>query len=205
MRFTLGWLRDYLEFNHSNSELCTKLTDIGLEVEKFYDPKEKMNNFVVAEVKNVKKHPNADKLSICDVYDGQNNLQIVCGAKNVKEGLFTVLAQVGAVVKPGTKDEFKIKQSSIRGEKSFGMLCSEEELGITNESDGIIELDNDFEAGKSFSESFDDESIEIEIAITPNRVDCAGVFGIARDLSAAGFGTLKKKKFLKEKQVFKQT
>ena len=81
MRFTLGWLRDYLEFNHSNSELCAKLTDIGLEVEKFYDPKEKMNNFVVAEVKNVKKHPNADKLSVCDVYDGKKNLQIVCGAK----------------------------------------------------------------------------------------------------------------------------
>jgi len=202
MRFTLGWLRDYLEFNHSNSELCAKLTDIGLEVEKFYDPKEKMNNFVVAEVKNVKKHPNADKLSVCDVYDGKKNLQIVCGAKNVREGLFTVLAQVGAVVKPGTKDEFKIKQSSIRGEESFGMLCSEEELGITNESDGIIELDNDLEAGKSFSESFDDESIEIEIAITPNRVDCAGVFGIARDLSAAGFGTLKKKKISKGKTIF---
>ena len=202
MRFTLGWLKDYLEFNFSNNELCQKLTDIGLEVERFNDPKEKMNNFVVAEVKSVKKHPNADKLSVCDVYDGKHNIQIVCGAKNVKEGLTTVLAQVGAVIKPGTKDEFIIKQSSIRGEKSNGMLCSEEELEIANESDGIIELDENFKVGKSFSEFFDDESVEIEIAITPNRVDCAGVFGIARDLSAAGFGTLKNKKISKGKVSF---
>ena len=202
MRFTLGWLKDYLEFNYSNNELCQKLTDIGLEVERFNDPKEKMKNFVVAEVKSVKKHPNADKLSICDVNDGKQNLQIVCGAKNVKKGLITVLAQVGAVIKLGTKEEFIIKQSSIRGEKSNGMLCSEEELEIANESDGIIKLDEKFEAGTPFSEFFDDESVEIEIAITPNRVDCAGVFGIARDLSAAGFGTLKKKKIPKGEVSF---
>ena len=197
MKFTVGWLKDYLNFNDTNKNLCDKLTSIGLEVEYFFDPREKLKNFIVSKVLDVKKHPNADKLSICEVFDGKQNLKIICGAPNVRKNLLTVLAPIGTVIKEGSKEEFTIKKSSIRGEESNGMLCSEEELELTGQSDGIIELNGNYEVGQSYSNYLDDESSEIEIAITPNRVDCAGVYGVARDLSAAGFGTLKEKKVSK--------
>ena len=125
----------------------------------------------------------------------KQNLKIICGAPNVRKNLLTVLAPIGTVIKEGSKEEFTIKKSSIRGEESNGMLCSEEELELIGQSDGIIELNGNYEVGQSYSNYLDDESSEIEIAITPNRVDCAGVYGVARDLSAAGFGTLKEKSF----------
>ena len=117
----------------------------------------------------------------------------------------TVLASEGCVIKPGTEEEFKIGKSKIRGVESFGMLCSESELGLSKDSEGIIELRKDCEVGEKFSKYLNDEDIEIEIAITPNRVDCAGVFGIARDLNAAGFGKLKPKRINKIKDDFKST
>ena len=202
MKFTIGWLKDYLDYNETNENLCNKLTSIGLEVEYFFDPRSKLKNFVVSKILDVKKHPNADKLSICNVFNGKENLKIICGAPNVKKDLLTVLAPVGTVIKPGSKEELIIKKSVIRGEESNGMLCSEEELQLGNHSDGIIELDGSYEVGKLYSDCLDDESAEIQIAITPNRVDCAGVYGIARDLSAAGFGTLKEKKIAKIKPSF---
>ena len=176
MKFTIGWLKDYLDYNETNENLCNKLTSIGLEVEYFFDPRSKLKNFVVSKVLDVKKHPNADKLSICNVFNGKENLKIICGAPNVKKDLLTVLAPVGTVIKPGSKEELIIKKSVIRGEESNGMLCSEEELQLGNHSDGIIELDGSYEVGKLYSDCLDDESNEIQIAITPNRVDCAWVF-----------------------------
>ena len=203
MKFTVGWLKDYLEFDYSVSDLCNKLTDIGLEVEKVLDPSENLKNFKIAKIIKKSPHPNADKLSLCEVLDGNENLQIVCGANNARENLITVLAPVGTIIFPGKKNEFKIGKSKIRGEESNGMLCSEEELGLSDSSEGIIELNENYNIGDKYSQYINDEDIMIEIAITPNRVDCAGVYGIARDLSAADFGKLKKKKITKVKSKFK--
>merc|ERR1711991_56938 len=143
---------------------------------------------------------NADKLSVCEVFDGKNTFEIVCGAKNVRTNLISVLAPVGSIINPNTNDEFVIKKSKIRGVESNGMLCSEQELGLSDYSHGIIELEKNYKVGESFSNYIDDEEIKIEISITPNRVDCAGVYGIARDLSASGFGKLKKKIIKKNKE-----
>ncbi len=203
MKFTVGWLKDYLEFDYSVSDLCNKLTNIGLEVEKVSDPSKTLKNFKIAKILKKIPHPNADKLSLCEVFDGKENLQIVCGAKNARENLITVLAPVGTIIFSGEKNEFKIGKSKIRGEESNGMLCSEEELGLSDSSEGIIELNENFKIGDKYSQYISDEDIMIEVAITPNRVDCAGVYGIARDLFAADFGKLKKKKIFKIESKFK--
>ncbi|MBS91862.1 MAG: phenylalanine--tRNA ligase subunit beta [Rickettsiales bacterium] len=197
MKFTLGWLKDYLEFDSSIDELCERLTSIGLEVESFSDPKKKFEGFVVAKINDIFPHPDADKLRICEVFDGKKKLNIVCGAKNAKKNLISVLAYEGTIIKPGHKNQFTIKKSKIRGVESFGMLCSEEELGLSESSDGIMELTKKYEVGKNFSDYVSDDQTFIEISITPNRVDCASVYGIARDLSASGFGNLRKKKIPK--------
>ena len=194
MKFTVGWLKDYLDFDCSLIQLSQKLTSIGLEVENIRSPITDPDKFIVCEVIKVEKHPNADKLKICDVSDGKDNYKIVCGAQNVKNGLITVLAKEGAIIYNLKENAFKISKSKIRGIESNGMLCSEEELGIEEKSTGIVELNDTYEVGKSFSDYVSDEDIEIEIAITPNRVDCAGVYGIARDLSASGLGKLKELK-----------
>lgn len=194
MKFTVGWLKDYLDFDCSLLQLSHKLTSIGLEVENIRSPITDPDKFIVCKVIRIEKHPNADKLKICDVSDGKDNYTIVCGAQNVKNGLITVLAKEGAIIYNLKENEFKISKSKIRGIESNGMLCSEEELGIEEKSTGIIELNETYEVGKSFSDYVSDEDIEIEIAITPNRVDCAGVYGIARDLSASGLGKLKELK-----------
>ena len=194
MKFTVGWLKDYLDFDCSLIQLSHKLTSIGLEVENIKIPITDPDKFIVCKVIKVEKHPNADKLKVCDVSDGKDNYNIVCGAENVKNGLITVLAKEGAIIYNQTEKEFKISKSKIRGIQSNGMLCSEEELGIEEKSTGIIELNDSYQVGKSFSDYVSDEDVEVEIAITPNRVDCAGVYGIARDLSASGLGKLKELK-----------
>ena len=203
MKFTVKWLKEYLIFDSSIEELCKKLTSIGLEVENLENPKNQLSGFIVSKIVDIKKHPNADKLSICDVFDGKKNLEIICGANNAKKNLITVLAPLGSIIKPNTNEEFTIKRSKIRGIESNGMLCSEDELGLNENSQGIIELDENYKTGNSFSDYIDDEDIKIEIAITPNRIDCAGVYGIARDLSAAGFGKLSKRKVNQNKINFK--
>ena len=194
MKITLKWLREYLEFDCSIKELSERLTDIGLEVEKIQNPFSFLKNFKVCEIKKIEKHPNAEKLKICFVDNGNEVLQIVCGATNVIENLKTVIAPVGAILpsKIGCKG-IKISESMIRDIKSYGMLCSAEELGLESDSNGIIEIDSKYKVGKNFSECVDEELVTIEIAITPNRGDCAGVLGIARDLQASGLGKLKKK------------
>ncbi len=184
MKFTLSWLLEYLETNASLEEITDKLTHIGLEVEDVVN-NTKLAEFVIAKVLEVTPHPNADKLKLCKVNDGSKVLQIVCGVKNVKEGMKTVLAPLGSTL---PESNFTIKPKKIRGVLSEGMLCSAFELALTqNESEGIIELSDDYKVGDKF---FNCDPV-IDINVTPNRGDCLGVYGIARDLAATGIGTLK--------------
>lgn len=188
MKFTLSWLKDFLETEASLNDICIKLTQLGLEVESFTDPALNLQDFIVAEIKDTIPHPNADKLQICTVFDGKQDLQIVCGARNARKGIKVVLAPIGAIIPNG---KFKIRASKIRDVESNGMLCSAEELLLNDASDGIIELDSLAKVGEKFVDFSSLCDPMIELSITPNRGDCLGVHGIARDLAAAGLGTLK--------------
>ena len=200
MKFTWQWLQEHLHTEKDLSEILSCLPMIGLEVEEVTDKSEKLREFVIAKITECKQHPNADRLKILNVDDGSNlNYQIICGAPNAQKGLIGVLAKPGTFI-PGTGINLDV--GIIRGEKSFGMMCSEKELEMSNEHDGIIELDSDAVIGEKFYKyaGFDDPVISV--SITPNRPDCLGVRGIARDLAAAGFGTLKPLKFKKIKGNF---
>ena len=187
MILTLSWLKDHLKTTASINQIINKLTDIGLEVEGVRENSGELSGFKIAKIIKSEKHPNADKLKICDVSIGAKNyVKVVCGAENARDGLITVYAPPGTII-PKTK--LKLKIAKIRGVESKGMLCSEYELGLSKESDGIIELkDNSSKLGKSFFRSKGEKSIDI--SITPNRPDCLGVRGIARDLASAGMGRL---------------
>ena len=204
MKITFDWLKNHLQTKNSENQLLDKLTDIGLEVESIENLSEGLDLFRVAKIIKTEKHPNADRLKVCDVDIGDKELKkVVCGAANAKEGLLTVYAPPGAVI---PKNNTKLVVAKIRDITSYGMLCSESELSLSDESGGIIELSSTKYAkniGKSyFSKS---SSNLIDLSITPNRPDCLGVRGIARDLSAAGFGSLKLAKDKKIKSNKKQT
>ena len=188
MKFTLSWLKNHLDTNADLEKITNKLTMIGLEVEKVINPADVLADFKVAEIVSAEKHPDADKLKVCSVNDGNKTLQIVCGASNARAGIKVVLAPIGSYIPAG---DFKIKKGNIRGVESCGMICSYEELGLDGDSSGIIELSNDAPVGVSYVDYAKLDDPVIEIAITPNRGDCLGVRGIARDLSACGIGKLK--------------
>lgn len=189
MKFSLNWLKKHIDLNCTDQEILAKIGEIGLEVESFEDQKAKYNHFIVAEVLHTETHPNADSLRVCKVNTGSEVLNIVCGASNARQGIKVVLAMVGGIVPNGS---FQIKKSKIRGVESEGMLCSSGELLLGEESDGIIELDSNAVIGKAFSDYAGLDDIMVEVALTPNRRrDCASVYGIARDLAAAGCGKLK--------------
>ncbi|MBZ0215720.1 MAG: phenylalanine--tRNA ligase subunit beta, partial [Fimbriimonadaceae bacterium] len=190
MKFTLSWLKDHLDTDASLQEIADTLTMIGLEVEAIDNPAEKYAAFKVAYVESAEQHPDADRLRVCMVNTGSEMIQVVCGAPNARTGMKGVFAPSGSVV-PGTG--VLLKKSSIRGVESNGMLVSEREMGLSDEHEGIIELDEGAEVGKPFAEVMGLDDPMIEIAITPNRPDCLGVYGIARDLAAAGVGKLKDK------------
>ena len=137
MKFTLNWLREFLDFEASLTEVCEKLTDIGLEVEEVFDKAKDLKQFKAVEVLGAKKHPNADKLQICRVKTLQGEIELVCGAPNARAGIKAVLAPVGSVV---PANGMEVKKATIRGVASVGMLCSEAELSLGGDSDGIIEL-----------------------------------------------------------------
>jgi phenylalanyl-tRNA synthetase beta chain len=200
MIITIPWLKEHLKTSAKESEIINQLTNIGLEVESIKEKSGDIISFKVAKILKVEKHPNADKLKICDVsLGGKEILKVVCGAPNVREGLITIYAPPGVVI-PKTKFELKI--AKIRGVESRGMLCSESELNLSDESEGIIELkNNEKEIGKSYFNTKSEKSIDI--SITPNRADCLGVRGIARDLSSAGVGKLIEIKRKKIKQTTK--
>ncbi len=188
MKFTLSWLKDHLETSKPLEVILDKLTLIGLEVEEVFDPAEALAPFVVGEVVAAEKHPDADKLQVCQVETGNGVVQVVCGAPNARKGLKGVFAPSGAYV-PGI--DLELKPVKIRGQESFGMLLSERELELSDEHDGIIELPENVQAGAPAAPALGLDDPVIEIAITPNRPDCLGVRGIARDLAAADVGDLK--------------
>ena len=188
MKFTLSWLKDHLETEASLEEITEKLTAIGLEVEAVSDPARDLAAFTVGYVIDAKQHPNADRLRVCIVDTGADQVQVVCGAPNARTGMKGVFAPSGTHI-PGTG--LDLKRTKIRGVESNGMLCSEREMGLSDEHEGIIELDETAEVGQPFAEILGLDDPVIEIAITPNRQDCLGVYGVARDLAAAGLGTLK--------------
>ena len=189
MKFTLSWLKDHLETDASLDEIVEKLTLIGLEVEKV-DDKKVFEPFTIAKVLSAEKHPDADKLKVLSVDPGDGKpVQVVCGAPNAKAGLIGAFAAPGTYV-PGI--DLMLSVGKIRGVESHGMMCSERELQMSDEHDGIIELPADAPVGTSFAAYAGLDDPVFEIGITPNRPDALGVAGIARDLEAAGLGKLKK-------------
>jgi phenylalanyl-tRNA synthetase beta chain len=188
MKFTLAWLKSHLDTTASLDEIAAKLTAIGLEVEGIEDRAALFAPFIVAEVKKAEQHPNADKLRVCEVFTGAETFQVVCGAPNARAGMKGIFAPVGSTV-PGT--QLLLKAANIRGVASNGMLCSEREMGLTDEHTGIIDLPLDTPTGAPMARVFGLDDPVIEIKLTPNRGDCLGVRGIARDLAAAGLGVLK--------------
>lgn len=199
MKFTLSWLKQFLETSASVNEIVESLTAIGLEVEEVIDKAKDLQKFEVAHIVNTKPHPSADRLKICNVETKNGNLQIVCGASNARAGIKVVLANIGVEIPNGN---FKIKESNIRGEKSCGMLCSEEELLLAPDSEGIIELPEDAVIGESFTKYYGLDDPVFVINVTPNRGDALGVYGIARDLAAKNIGTLKELEIPEIKSTF---
>lgn len=189
MKFTLSWLKRFLDTDCSAVEIGDHLTALGLELEELVDSSATYASFIVAEITGAVKHPDADSLQVCKVFDGKQELQIVCSAPNARTGIKVALAPLGSIIPSGN---FKIKPSKIRGVESDGMMCSENEIGISDEQDGnIIEMPEDAVIGSRVAPYYGLDDPVFEIAITPNRADCLGVYGIARDLAAKGVGVLK--------------
>lgn len=188
MKFTLGWLKDHLDTNASLDDISRALTALGLEVEGVQDRAATFAPFKVAYVEKAEKHPDADRLRVCIVDTGAEKLQVVCGAPNARAGMKGVFAPAGSHI-PGTG--ITLKKGNIRGQESNGMLVSMREMGLSEEHEGIINLPADTPVGTPLADIFGLNDPVIEIALTPDRADCAGVRGIARDLAAAGLGTLK--------------
>ena len=188
MKFTWHWLLDHLQTDKNINEIVEALPKLGLEVASVINLAEELKEFISVKVLEVKKHPNADTLNLCKVFDGNNTFSVVCGASNVKAGMVAVFANVDTYV-PGIN--LTLKKAKIRGESSEGMLCSEKELTLSDNHEGIIELPKDSKIGLPVRDVMELTDPVIEIEITPNRGDCLGVRGIARDLAAAGMGVLK--------------
>ena len=188
MKFSLEWLKHFLDTDASVAEISAALNRIGHEVEGIEDPADKLAGFRVAKVLTAAKHPDADKLQVLSVDTGEGDpLQVVCGAPNARAGMKGVLGLPGAVV---PANGMELRKSAIRGVESNGMMCSVRELELGDEHDGIIELPEAAPVGQSFA-AYSDASPVFDVAITPNRPDCMGVMGIARDLASAGLGTFK--------------
>ena len=182
MLLSIKWLNDYIDLSDvSVDEIVEKLTASGLEVDEVTDLRKKYENIVVGYVEKSEKHPNADKLSVCQVNDGEKTYNVVCGAPNVATGQKVAFAKVGAVIPEGG---FKIKKAKLRGVVSEGMICSGKELEINDDHSGIMVLDENLPAGKPVAEVFGLDDVILEVAITPNRADALSHIGIARDLAA---------------------
>jgi phenylalanyl-tRNA synthetase beta chain len=189
MKVSLNWLKNYIDIsNYTPLDLKNILTNSGLEVEAIEEVGKSLEGFVVGEVVSKEKHPNADKLSVCKVNDGKEIHQVICGAPNVEAGQKIVFAPLGVVI-PGTGE--KLKKAKIRGVESFGMICSEMELGLGEDHTGIVVLDNNAPVGMPINEYLGLNDFVLEIGITPNRPDALSHIGIARELSA-----ITKKKFV---------
>ncbi len=203
MKITIDWLKDHIITNKTELQIIDKLNSTGIEVEKVEPYKNDLSDFLIAKIIKSEKHPNADRLKLCTVDIGKKEfVRVVCGATNAKNNLLTVYAPTGSII---PKNKMKLEITTIRGETSYGMLCSESELNLSNESEGIIDLSPVFKnkVGKSY---FNSNKLNIiELSITPNRPDCLGIRGIARDLSASGLGKLKEYKIKKINRKSKQS
>ena len=192
MKFTYSWLKDHLETQNSVDEIAHKLNAIGLEVEGIEDPGKKLGAFTIAKIVEAKKHPNADKLQVVqvEIAKGQPLMEVVCGAPNARAGMIAVFAPLGAYI-PGSK--ITLEKKPVRGVVSNGMMCSAAELELSSESDGILDLPAAWadKVGARYIDAAGLNDPVLEVKLTPNRPDCTGVRGIARDLAAAGMGTLK--------------
>ena len=197
---SLSWLKNHLDTKANLNQLAERLTEIGLEVENIKSSNVNLDNFIVCKIIKSQKHPNADKLKLCDVDIGSGNLvKVVCGAQNARDGLYAVYAPPGAVI---PKTNMKLKVAKIRGVESYGMLCSGYELEESSDKEGIIELDKkEKNIGEKYFKNIGEKTMDI--AITPNRPDCLGIRGIARDLASSGLGKLKKQPTIKINQKFK--
>jgi len=187
MKFTLSWLKQHLDTDASLAAIDSRLTELGLEVESIDDPAKLLGGFIVGHVLEAEKHPNADRLQVCKVDTGAATIQVVCGAPNARAGLKVILAQPGTFI-PASNEA--LKKGNVRGVESQGMMCSWRELGLGEDHDGIAELDAAAPTGARLVDIISFDPL-IEVSITPNRADCLGVRGIARDLAASGLGTLK--------------
>jgi phenylalanyl-tRNA synthetase beta chain len=182
VKVSLNWIKDYIDLKGiPTKEIVGKLTMSGIEVEEYFDENEVYKDFVVGFVKDKKKHPNADKLSVCIVNDGKEDLQVICGAPNVEGGQKVVFSPIGTIIPKGN---FKISKAKIRGVESFGMICAEDELGISDDHSGIMILDNKLKEGTPLTKALGLDDVILEIAITPNRSDALSHIGVARDLAA---------------------
>ncbi|HET6161541.1 MAG TPA: phenylalanine--tRNA ligase subunit beta [Dongiaceae bacterium] len=188
MKFTLKWLNQHLDTDADVATIARTLTMIGLEVEGIEDRARDLAPFTIGYVVEAVQHPNADKLRVCKVDTGKDIVQVVCGAPNARTGMKGVFAPVGSFI-PGTK--LDLKKGVIRGVDSNGMLCSMREIGLGQDHDGIIDLAADAPVGQSFAAYMGYDDPVMEIKLTPDRADCLGIHGVARDLAAAGLGTLK--------------
>ncbi len=197
---SLSWLKNHLLTKANLTQVAERLTEIGLEVENIKSSNSNLDNFTVCKIIKSQKHPNADKLKLCDVDIGSGTLtKVVCGAQNARDGLFAVYAPPGTVI---PKTNMKLKVAKIRGIESNGMLCSGYELDISTDKEGIIELNKkEKNIGDKYFKSTGEKTLDI--SITPNRPDCLGVRGIARDLASSGLGQLKKQPAIKINQKFK--
>ena len=188
MKFPLSLLKRFLTTDATLQQISATLTAIGLEVDAIEDKSAALKPFVVAEILAAEKHPQADKLQVCKVRATQGELQIVCGAPNARAGIKVALANIGTVI---PTNQMEIKAAKVRGVESQGMLCSAAELGIGADGGGIIELPLDAKIGDSIVEVLGLGDPVLDLNITANRGDCMGVYGVARDLAAAGIGSLK--------------
>ncbi len=179
MNISYKWLKQYLDIDLSTEELKDKLTFSGIEVEAVHQSHELLNHIVVAEIKEKNTHPNSDHLSVCQVFDGNETVQVVCGAPNCAQGQKIAFARIGTQI-----GDFVIKRTKLRGEESFGMICSEKELGISENHDGILVLDENAPVGETVGRFLDLSDTVYEVEITPNRPDLLGMIGVAQDLSA---------------------
>ncbi|MBV1916797.1 MAG: phenylalanine--tRNA ligase subunit beta, partial [Sphingomonadaceae bacterium] len=188
MKFSLEWLNHFLETDAEVAQVAAALNAIGFEVEGIEDPAQLLDGFCVAQVLTAAPHPNADKLQVLTVDAGMDGpLQVVCGAPNARAGMKGVLGLSGAVV---PSNGMQLKKAELRGVESNGMMCSAPELELGEDHDGIIELAADAPVGTPFAEFYGASPV-IDISVNPNRPDCMGVLGIARDLAAAGLGRFK--------------
>jgi phenylalanyl-tRNA synthetase beta chain len=187
MKFPLSLLKMFLKTDASLDEISATLTAIGLEVDGIEDKSTELKPFVVAEILEAEKHPQADKLQVCKVKSASGTLQIVCGAPNARAGIKVALANIGTII---PTNQMEIKKAAVRGVESQGMLCSASELGLGSDGAGIIELPLDATVGDSIVDVLGLGDPVIDINVTANRGDCMGVLGVARDLAAAGLGEL---------------